>query len=369
MSSRAHFFRIASALSFAALLTGGAAGCGQRTDPSPTLGRSVHALSADLVISAVYGGGSGSGAIYKHDYVELFNRGTTAVSLAGKSLQYSRADVANWTVMPLPGDTIDPGKYYLIRVFSPTTLAGADLPTPDHVETSGDGGTGVNYGTTSGLVAIVEGTTPLTCGFDAGACTSSSIVDFLGYGAGDPVRPPTVYEGSGGAPQGSSTKAVMRKGNGCIETDDNAADFEAVTIATTGPSARNSATAAFSCASLDAGADAADDASDAADGASDASDDASDTGSAEDATADASDDTGPTPADTGSSTDTGTTPADTGAPATDTGADTGTPPVQEEVLEDDGCSFRPARASAGVPFAAPVVLGALGALLRRRRRN
>ena len=43
----------------------------------------VSAVSPDLVISQVYGGGGNGGAPYTHDFIELFNRGTTAVSLSG----------------------------------------------------------------------------------------------------------------------------------------------------------------------------------------------------------------------------------------------------------------------------------------------
>ena len=44
----------------------------------------------DLVISQFYGGGGGTGALLAHDYVEIFNRGTDAVSLDGYSLQYRK---------------------------------------------------------------------------------------------------------------------------------------------------------------------------------------------------------------------------------------------------------------------------------------
>src|SRR5262245_4880264 len=51
----------------------------------------LSAVSPDLVISQVYGGGGNAGALYTHDFIELFNRGTTAVSLSGMSLQYASA--------------------------------------------------------------------------------------------------------------------------------------------------------------------------------------------------------------------------------------------------------------------------------------
>ena len=50
-------------------------------DPPPVL--------TDVVISQVYGGGGNAGATLTHDFVELFNRGTTAVSLADWSIQYT----------------------------------------------------------------------------------------------------------------------------------------------------------------------------------------------------------------------------------------------------------------------------------------
>ena len=53
--------------------------------------QSAQAVSPDVVISQVYGGGGNSGATYTHDFIELFNRGTSSVSLAGWSVQYASA--------------------------------------------------------------------------------------------------------------------------------------------------------------------------------------------------------------------------------------------------------------------------------------
>ena len=52
---------------------------------------SAQAVSPDVVISQVYGGGGNSGAPYTNDFIELFNRGTSTVSLAGWSIQYTSA--------------------------------------------------------------------------------------------------------------------------------------------------------------------------------------------------------------------------------------------------------------------------------------
>lgn len=49
----------------------------------------ASALSTGVVISQVYGGGGNTGATYTNDFVELFNRGTTSVSINGWSIQYA----------------------------------------------------------------------------------------------------------------------------------------------------------------------------------------------------------------------------------------------------------------------------------------
>src|SRR5579859_2007614 len=56
----------------------GLAACGPER---PELGSSGAELgSTSLVISQVYGGGGNSGATYKNDFIEIFNKGTTAIT-------------------------------------------------------------------------------------------------------------------------------------------------------------------------------------------------------------------------------------------------------------------------------------------------
>lgn len=45
-----------------------------------------HAPSPNIVISQVYGGGGNSGATYRNDFIELFNRGSTPVDVTGWSV-------------------------------------------------------------------------------------------------------------------------------------------------------------------------------------------------------------------------------------------------------------------------------------------
>ncbi|HWZ88005.1 MAG TPA: lamin tail domain-containing protein, partial [Polyangiaceae bacterium] len=85
--------------------------------------------SANLVISQVYGGGGNSGSIYKNDFIEIFNRGSVAVSVSGWSVQYASATGSSWSVTNLSG-TIQPGHYYLVKEAAGTGGT-TNLPTPD----------------------------------------------------------------------------------------------------------------------------------------------------------------------------------------------------------------------------------------------
>ena len=48
--------------------------------------------NSTIVVSQLYGGGGNTGATYHNDFVELYNRGTSAVDLTGWSLQYRVGD-------------------------------------------------------------------------------------------------------------------------------------------------------------------------------------------------------------------------------------------------------------------------------------
>src|ERR1043165_18286 len=54
---------------------------------SPPPAQAQLTPSADIVISQIYGGGNLSGASFDHDFVELYNRGSVSVDIAGWSLQ------------------------------------------------------------------------------------------------------------------------------------------------------------------------------------------------------------------------------------------------------------------------------------------
>ncbi|HEX7525232.1 MAG TPA: lamin tail domain-containing protein [Gaiellaceae bacterium] len=183
--------------------------------------------SADLVVSQVYAGGGNSGATYIDDFVELFNRGSSAVDLTGWSLQYATATGTSWQVTALAG-SLAPGHHSLVALAS-GGAAGAPLPAVDQTGTS-------NLATSGGKVALVHDTAALTCGATVGSCgTVATVHDLVGYGSA------TDYEGSA-APALSNTTAAMRGASGCNDTDANDSDFTADL-----PSPRTTASVVTTC--------------------------------------------------------------------------------------------------------------------------
>src|SRR6266536_2341468 len=132
--------------------------------PAPAL-----ASSSSLVVSQVYGGGGNSGAPYTNDFVEIFNRGTVTVSLAGMSVQYASAT----------------GRKVILA------------------------------STTSGLAC--NGSVGQPCS----AAQVAQIVDLVGYDGAN------FFEGASAASTLSNTTAALRNDSGCTDTDNNGADFTA----------------------------------------------------------------------------------------------------------------------------------------------
>jgi predicted extracellular nuclease len=124
-------------------------------------GATARAQSPDVVVSQVYGGGGNSGATYRNDFIELFNRGATPVDVTGWSVQYAAAAGSTWQKTDISG-TIPAGGYYLVR-----EAAGAggtvDLPTPD---ATGN----IAMGAAAGKVALITNRVFLTCGATTGSC-------------------------------------------------------------------------------------------------------------------------------------------------------------------------------------------------------
>lgn len=189
----------------------------------------AHGATSSVVVSQIYAGGGNAGASYTNDFVELFNRGATALDLTGWTIQYASAASTSWQSTALAG-SIGPRRYYLVQLAS-TASVGLPLPTADATGTT-------NLASTGGKIALVRDATALTCGAAPGSCSSDSLVeDLVGYGTA------TDYEGAAGpAPALGSTTADLRAGGGCSDTNANATDFTSVA-----PVPRNALSPSASC--------------------------------------------------------------------------------------------------------------------------
>ena len=163
----------------------------------------------DVVVSEVYGGGGNSGATFKNDFIELYNRTGSAIDLAGWSVQYASAAGTSWQTTALSG-TIAPGGYYLVQEGAGS---GGDLPLPGPDATGG-----IAMAATAGKVALVSSTTALTGACPAGA----AIIDFVGYGT-----TANCFEGAGPASAPSNTTSDSRANGGTTDTNNNSTDFTA----------------------------------------------------------------------------------------------------------------------------------------------
>src|SRR5919202_2070349 len=76
--------------------------------------RPAGAVSSTIVVSQVYGGGGNSGATYKNDFIELYNRSAAPVSVTGWSVQYAASTGTTWQRTALSG-SIAAGGYYLVQ--------------------------------------------------------------------------------------------------------------------------------------------------------------------------------------------------------------------------------------------------------------
>ena len=165
-----------------------------------------------VVIAAVYGGGSNSGALFQYDFIELFNPTSIPAALTNYSVQYSSATSASWQKQAFSA-IIPAGGFFLIQLNGNAgSPVGAALPTPDVVGT-------INLSATVGKVALANVDVSLS-GTGMGDIT---VIDLVGYGAtasGYETMP---------APGITSKKCLVRINNGCTDINDNSLDFTAST--------------------------------------------------------------------------------------------------------------------------------------------
>lgn len=157
-----------------------------------------------VVISQVYGGGGNSGAIYTHDFIELYNLTDSEINLTGWSVQYTSATGSFSTNITELSGIIKAGHYYLIQQAKGNGGTEA-LPTPDII---GE----IAMGATNMKVALANNTEAIT------GINDPSVIDFVGTGTANEFE-------TSKAPAGSNTKAVIRIDFGATDTDDNGNDF------------------------------------------------------------------------------------------------------------------------------------------------
>ena len=188
--------------------------------------------TADVVISQVYGGGGNfPDAIYKQDFVELYNRSAMAVNIGGWSVQYATATGGFTQKVDVPAaTTLQPGQYYLVQM-GLGSAGSQDLPTADLIGT-------INMSATNGKVALATNNTLL-----GSACIGPTVSDLVAYGVS--AGSVSCFEGLTGPALGmSNSNAVIRLNNGCTDTNSNIDDF-----ATGTPTPRTTAFTANTCGS------------------------------------------------------------------------------------------------------------------------
>jgi len=199
-------------------------------------------VSTTMVLSQVNGGGGGSTGTYTYDYVELKNISNSTQSLGGLSLYYGSATgnfaSSNGSAFALPNVNVAPGKYFLIQVGGAGT-GGAPLPvTPDAVTTN------INMSAGSGKIALLPTAFPMNnCGSAATPCTAAQLAQFVDWVAYGAAGNGSAGNGEGGTSVNNGSPLVSSQGavrspmtGGCTDTDNNNADFDAVTA----PVPRNS---------------------------------------------------------------------------------------------------------------------------------
>ena len=188
--------------------------------------------STSLVISQVYGAGdtSSPAPAYRTDFIELRNLSSQPVALAGYTLQYASVLGSNWLVADFdPAATVAPLGYHLVAFSAGMGTRGPNLPPADTTNAL------INVGRAEFKVALVSGPTALRGDCPLTGADAARIVDFVGAGTAN------CSEGVA-APTASVSTSLQRRGGGCLDTDRNADDFEALP-----PTPRNALFAAAPC--------------------------------------------------------------------------------------------------------------------------
>lgn len=171
-----------------------------------------------LMVSQIHAGGGEPGSQFRSDYIELFNSGTRT-RLTGLALQFVSGSEdwdASKRVVALPDRVIESGQYFLVRLGSHGP-DGAEVASFDLLADGPDN----LLAPDAGRVAIVKSSALLDgCGSIGNPCTSGAAIDRVGYG------PTSEYDGRGPTPAPADAKSILRRSDGCFETNNNRRDFD-----------------------------------------------------------------------------------------------------------------------------------------------
>ncbi len=133
------------------------------------------AAHGQVVINGIYADGGNGGAAQHADWVELFNAGSSPVTIGGYQLLYASSTGTSWSGTTVTaGTVIQPRSFYLIRTSS-IGLNGAALPNLDQSATS------PNMAGGGGKLALYS-----TATTTSGQCPSATnLVDLVGWGTGN----------------------------------------------------------------------------------------------------------------------------------------------------------------------------------------
>ena len=164
-----------------------------------------------VVISQVYPAGGNSGSSLKTKYIELFNRSSMKIYLSSIVISGFSFSGGSSGTCTLQNISLEAGKYYLVSIDGKNdseNSIGADYSC----KSKNNGGNGVISLSASKASISLKG-------------TGDTVYDVVAYGS---VTSNYVEGIASSAP--TATQALSRRGGGCIDTDNNKADFEAVTI-------------------------------------------------------------------------------------------------------------------------------------------
>lgn len=176
-----------------------------------------------LMIYEVYGGGGDTNAVFKNDYVVLYNGTSATVNLANYSLHYSSAtgNFGNQNNVTMVG-TIEAGKFIVVKLGGNTSANGIDLPHVGVTAGNTTYGSGMNMAGSNGTIALVGDATIATA---LTGIADARIVDLVGFGTAPK------YEGTAAVAALSVTNSGRR--TSFVDLNQNGSDFAVITLTAT----------------------------------------------------------------------------------------------------------------------------------------